>query len=129
MGHDEDEVVSQAEAILKEINEGLSKQKGLTRAQLIMMSDSIVEQVNAERGTSFSREDLLAKSDSIIAGVNKNLDDETRETECLLSGLLDAICYYKAAQLYADADMADEARKCLAGARYWLPRVLEHGAK
>ena len=128
MGDDEDDVVSQAEAILKEINEGLDKQTGLTRAQLIVMSDAVVAQCNAANGTELTREDLLAKADSIITSVNKKLDDETRTAECLLSGLLDAICYYKAALLYADAGMADEARKCLAGARYWLPRILERGA-
>ena len=128
MGDDEDDVVSQAEAILKEINEGLDKQTGLTRAQLIVMSDAVIAQFNAANGTKLSREDFLAKADSIIANVNKNLDDETRETECLLTGFIDAICYYKAARLYADAGMADEARKALAGARYWLPRILERGA-
>ena len=140
MGDDEDDVVSQAEAILKEINEGLDKQTGLTRAQLgrqhgrrvgraqlIVMSDAVIAQFNAANGTKLSREDFLAKADSIIANVNKNLDDETRETECLLTGFIDAICYYKAARLYADAGMADEARKALAGARYWLPRILERG--
>lgn len=129
MGDDEDDVVSQAEAILKEINDGLDKQTGLTRAQLIVMSDAIVTQFNAANGTDLSREDFLAKADSIIADVNQKLDDETREAECLLTGFLDAICYYKAARLYADAGMAEEARKCLAGARYWLPRILEHGTK
>lgn len=129
MGDDEDDVVSQAEAILKEINDGLDKQTGLTRAQLILMSDAIVTQFNAANGTDLSREDFLAKADSIIADVNQKLDDETREAECLLTGFLDAICYYKAARLYADAGMAAEARKCLAGARYWLPRILEHGTK
>ena len=128
MGDDKDDVVAQAEAILKEINEGLDKQTGLTRAQLIVMSDAVAAQANAANGTDLSREDLLAKAGSIIADVNKTLDDESREAECLLTGLLDAICYYKAALLYADAGMADEARKCLAGARYWLPRILERGA-
>lgn len=129
MGDDEDDVVSQAEAILKGINEGLDKQTGFTRAQLIVMSDALVAQFNAANGTDLSREEVLAKADSIIADVNKKLDDETREAECLLTGLQDAICYYKAALLYADAGMAEEARKCLAGARYWLPRILEHGSK
>ena len=128
MGDDKDDVVAQAEAILKEINEGLDKQTGLTRAQLIVMSDAVAAQANAANGTDLSREDLLAKTGSIIADVNKTLDDESREAECLLTGLLDAICYYKAALLYADAGMAEEARKCLAGARYWLPRILERGA-
>lgn len=129
MGDDEDDVVSQAEAIVKEINDGLDKQTGLTRAQLIVMSDAIVNQFNAANGTNLSREDLLAKADSIVIDVNKKLDDETREAECLLTGFLDAICYYRAARLYADAGKAEEARKCLAGARYWLPRILEHGTK
>ena len=129
MGDDEDDVVSQAEAILKEINEGLDKQTGLTRAQLIVMSDAVVAQFNAAHGTQLSREDFLAKADSIITNVNKKLDDETRDAECLLTGFLDAICYYKAALLYADAGMAEKALKCLAGARYWLPRILERGSK
>lgn len=128
MGDDEDDVVAQAEAIIKEINEGLDKQTGLTRAQLLVMSDAIVNKFNATNGTDLSREDFLAKADRIITDVNKKLDDETREAECLLAGLLDAICYYKAALLYADAGMAEQAHKCLAGARYWLPRILERGA-
>jgi hypothetical protein len=76
-----------------------------------------------------SREDFLAKADSIITDVNKKLGDETRDAECLLTGLIDALCYYKAALLYADAGMAEKALKCLAGARYWLPRILERGSK
>ena len=127
MGDDEEDVVAQAEAILEEINEGLDKQTGLTRAQLIVMSGPVVDEVNSASGTNLSREDVLANADRIITDVNKKLDDETREAECLLTGLLDAICYYKAALLYADAGMADEARKCLSGAKYWLPRILERG--
>ena len=83
MGDDKDDVVAQAEAILKEINEGLDKQTGLTRAQLIVMSDAVAAQANAANGTDLSREDLLAKTGSIIADVNKTLDDESREAECL----------------------------------------------
>ncbi len=129
MDDDEDDVVSQAEAILKGINEGLDKQTGFTRAQFIVMSDAIVAQFNSANGTQLSREDLLAKAEGIVTDVNKKLDDETRETECLLTGFIDAIRYYEAALLYADAGMAEEARKCLAGTRYWLPRILEHGSK
>ena len=127
MGDDKDDVVAQAKALLDKIKEGLDKQTGLTRAQLIFMSDAIVTQYNLVNGTKLSREDLLTETDSFIANVNKNLDDESREAECLLTGLLDAVCYWKAAMLYADAGMADEARRSLAGAKYWLPRILERG--
>lgn len=130
MGVDKDDVVAQAEALLNKIKEGLDKQTGLTRAQLIFMSDAIVTQYNLVNGTKLSREDLLTKTDdSFIANFNKELDDESREAECLLTGFYDAIYYYKAAMLYADAGMADEARRSLAGARYWLPRILERGTK
>ena len=130
MGVDKDDVVAQAEALLDKIKEGLDKQTGLTRAQLIFMSDAIVTQYNLVNGTKLSREDLLTKTDdSFIAKFNKELDDESREAECLLTGFCDAIYYYKAAMLYADAGMADEARRSLAGARYWLPRILERGTK
>ena len=130
MGDDKDDVVAQAKALLDKIKEGLDKQTGLTRAQLIFMSDAIVTQYNLVNGTKLSREDLLTKTDdSFIANFNKELDDESREAECLLTGFFDAIYYYKAAMLYADAGMADEARRSLAGARYWLPRILERGTK
>jgi len=134
MADDEDDAVSQAEAILKEIKENLGSHTGFTHAQLIVMADSIVKDVNAERAESggdvvVRRDDLLKNADSIIASVNKQLDDDARSEECLLTGMLDAIGYWKAALLYADAGMADEARKCIAGARYWLPRILERGAK
>ena len=116
--------------LLDKIKEGLDKQTGLTRAQLIFMSDAIVTQYNLVNGTKLSREDLLTKTDdSFIANFNKELDDESREAECLLTGFFDALYYYKAAMLYADAGMADEARRSLAGARYWLPRILERGTK
>ena len=130
MGDDKDDVVAQAKALLDKIKEGLDKQTGLTRAQLIFMSDAIVTQYNLVNGTKLSREDLLTKTDdSFIANFNKELDDESREAECLLTGFFDAIYYHKAAMLYADAGMADEARRSLAGARYWLPRILERGTK
>jgi hypothetical protein len=127
MGDDEDDVVSQADRIIAEINEGLDKQKGLTPALFIALSGKFVADFNEAHGTKLSQEDLLANKDNIIDSVNKNLDDEAKDAECLLSGFIDAVSYLKAARLYADAGRADKARTALKGVRYLLPRILDRG--
>lgn len=126
MGYDEDELIQMAKNILEGITEGLSKQKGFTHAQLVVSSHVIREQLMRERGLQLTHDQLMERAPMLLQAANNFLSEDEREKECVLSGFLDAQGYLQAATYYADADLEDEARRCIAGARYWKQRLLDN---
>ncbi len=124
-GYREDELLTMAEAVLKEIAEGLSDQSGVTKVQLAMMSHSLRENLKAQHGVELTHEELMEKSPRLLQIANAFLSEEEREQECIWSGLCDAQGYWRAATYYADAGMEEQARQCIAGARYWKQRIID----
>lgn len=125
-GYDEDELIQMAENILEEISTGLSKQVGFTRAQLIVSSHALRETLKESSGVHLTHEQLMEKADTLLKVANDSLGEDEREKECVLTGFLDAHGYWRAATYYADAGLEEQARKCIAGARYWKERILAH---
>jgi hypothetical protein len=72
-----------------------------------------------------THEQLMERAPQLLRAANDFLDEEDREKECILSGFLDAHGYWRAATYYADAGMEEQARKRIAGARYWKQRILD----
>jgi hypothetical protein len=125
MGHDEADLVQMAADILEEIAEGLSDQSGFTRAQLIVSSHAIRETLEHSSGVQLTHEQLMERAPTLLKLANDRLAEDEREKECILSGFLDAHGYWRAATYYMDAGVEDQARKCIAGARYWKQRILD----
>jgi len=125
MGYGEDELIQMAEAIMEEISEGLSDQTGFTRAQLIVSSHAIRESVKQTTGVDFTHEQLMDRAPSLLKHANAVLAVEQRDKECILSGFLDAHGYWRAATYYADVGLEEQARRCIAGAKYWKQRILD----
>jgi hypothetical protein len=124
-GYTESELLSMADGVLQEIAGGLSQQTGFTKAQLIVSSHAIRENLLRESGIVLTHEQLMERSPELLASANNSLSDHDREGECLLTGFLDAHGYWLAATYYADAGMEEPARKCIEGARYWKQRLLD----
>jgi hypothetical protein len=125
LGYREEELISMAEAVLKEIADGLSDQTGFTKVQLAMISHSLRENLQANRGIELTHEQLMERAPQLLQSGNASLSEEERHQECLLSGFCDAHGYWRSAQYYADAGMEEQARKCIAGARYWRQRIID----
>jgi len=125
MGYDADELIKMAADILEEINAGLSEQTGFTRAQLIVSSHALRENLKETSGVSMTHEQLMDRAPQMLRIANNALAEEERDKECILSGFLDAHGYWRAATYYMDAGVGDQARKCIAGARYWKQRILD----
>ncbi len=126
MGYDETELIRMAADILEEIAEGLSNQVGFTRAQLIVSSHAIRETLEESSGVHLTHEQLMDRAPTLLKLANDRLAEGEREKECILSGFLDAHGYWRAATYYMDAGVEDQARKCIAGARYWKQRILDN---
>lgn len=125
-GYEEHELVSMATDILNEIADGLSNQTGFTNAQLIVSSHALRERLHDMSGLQMTHEQLMERAPQLLRAANDFLNEEDREKECILSGFLDAHGYWRAATYYADAGMEEQARKCIAGARYWKQRILDN---
>jgi hypothetical protein len=124
LGYREEELICMAEAILKEIADDLSDQTGFTKVQLVMISHSLRENLKANHGIELTHEQLMERAPQLLQSGNASLSDEERDEECILSGFCDAHGYWRAATYYADAGMEEEARECVAGARYWKQRII-----
>lgn len=125
-GYEEHELVSMATDILNEINDGLSNQTGFTNAQLIVTSHALRERLRDMSGVEMTHDQLMERAPQLLRAANDFLNEEDREKECILSGFLDALGYWRAATYYADVGMEEKARKCIAGARYWKQRILDN---
>jgi hypothetical protein len=125
LGCREEELVSTADAVLKEIAGGLSDQTGFTKVQLVMMSHSLRETLKENRGLELTHEHLMERAPDLLQSGNSFLSEEERDQECILSGFCDAHGYWRAAQYYAGAGMEEQSRKCIAGARYWKQRIID----
>lgn len=126
MGYEANELIQMAADILEEIAEGLSGQTGFTRAQLIVSSHALRASLGGATGLQRTHEQLMESAPTLLQIANDVLSEDERGKECMLSGFLDALGYWRAATYYADAGIADKARQCIAGVRYWQQRILDN---
>ena len=125
MGYEEEELMRMASDVLKEIADGLSDQTGFTRAQLIVSSHALRESLEQTSGLRLTHEQLMEKAPTLLRAANRGLTEEERDKECILSGFMDAQGYWRAATYFMDAGAEEQARTCIAGARYWKQRLLD----